>query len=132
MTTYDIINNIFTQDTLKKLFPEDLTDRFFDALFGDVTEGAYDISLEFRECSQNRLEFEFHLRQRPGKCLACHLTTGLPTVFSRHPIINIKGLVREIDQLLKGQAECSEWKLGPTRQVSNELHTVPLTIFLDK
>jgi len=79
-------DGIFTQDVLKKLFPEDRADQFFDALFGDAEEGAYDISLEFKGQSQNKLEFEFHLKQRPGKCLACNLTYGLPQVFSRHGV----------------------------------------------
>ncbi|QTA85647.1 pancreas/duodenum homeobox protein 1 [Desulfonema magnum] len=126
------INDIFTQDTLKKLFPEDRTDRFFDALFGDASEGAYNISLEFRGHTQNKLKFEFCLKQRPGKCLACHLTYGLPKVFSRHPIINIKGLVREIDGLLNGHGKCTDWQIGVTRGVSRELYTIPLTVQLMK
>lgn len=122
---------IFTQDVLEKLFPEDRADRFFDALFGDAEEGAYDISLEFKGQSQNKLEFEFHLKQRPGKCLACNLTYGLPQVFSRHPILNVNGLVQEIDKLLNGRAKCTEWKLSSTREVSRQLHVIPLIISLE-
>ncbi len=131
MTTH-LINEIFSQETLKKMFPADRADRFFDALFGDPTEGAFDIHLEFKSYNENRLEFEFHLKQRPDKCLACHLTHGLPQVFSRHPMINIKGLVQEIDRLLDGKAKCREWMLGVTRKRSRELHLLPLTVFLDK
>ena len=124
-------DGIFTPDVLKKLFPEDRSDLFFDALFGSAAEGAYDISLKFREHNQKRLEFELHLTQRPGKCLYCNLTYGLPAVFSRHPIINIKKLVQDIDRLLNGQARCIEWQLGITREVSSELHVIPLIISLD-
>ncbi len=131
MTAY-FMNEIFSQDTLKKLFPADRADRFFDALFGDAREGAFDIHLEFKAYNENKLEFEFHLKQRPGKCLACHLTYGLPQVFLRHPVINIKGLVQEIDRLLDGKAKCGEWQLGVTREISRKLHVLPLTVFLDK
>ena len=125
-------NEMFTPDVLKKLFPENRADLFFDALFGDATEGIYDISLEFKEHRQNRLEFELHLKQRPGKCLNCSLTYGLPGVFSRHPIININGLVKDIGRLLEGRARVVDWQLGVTREVSDELHVIPLIISLDK
>lgn len=130
MTTRSF-NDIFTKNILKRLFPEDRADRFFEALLGDAAEGAYDISLEFKEHNQNMLQFELHLKPRPGKCLVCSLTYGLPEVFSRHPVINISGLVKEIDQLLSGQARCGKWRLGDTRVVSNGLHAIPLIIFLD-
>lgn len=124
------INDIFTPDVLQKLFPEDRTDQFFDALYGDASEGVYDISLKFNTHRQGQLEFELHLSQRPGKCLHCSLTYGLPEVFSRHPAININGLVREIDRLLDGRATCIDWQIGFTREISDELHVIPLTILL--
>ena len=34
---------IFSRTTLRELFPQERTDAFFDALFGDASEGAYDI-----------------------------------------------------------------------------------------
>ncbi|MDM8523541.1 pancreas/duodenum homeobox protein 1 [Desulfococcaceae bacterium HSG8] len=123
--------DIFTPDTLRKLFPEDRSDLFFDAIFGDASEGAYDISLEFKGCTQNRLEFHFCLKQRAGKCLVCNLTYGLPEVFSRHPVINIKGLIQEIDRLLNGLAKCAEWRLDMTHSVSDRLHLIPLFISLE-
>ncbi len=110
------------------LFPKDRADSFFEAIFGDASEGSYDISLEFKTQTRDRLEFEFHLKQRPGKCLACNLTYGLPTVFSRHPVINVKGLVQEILCLLDG-ASGSKWQLGSTREISRNLHIIPLTVF---
>ena len=124
--------HVFNQDNLKKLFPRERADRFFEALFGDSTEGAFDISLGFVKQTSNSLQFEFHLAQRPGRCLACNLTAGLPVVFSRHPVINVKGLAEQIDQLLAGQSRCTDWRLGATREVSKELHVIPLTISLEK
>lgn len=113
------------------LFPKDRADSFFEAIFGDASEGSYDISLEFKTQTRDRLEFEFHLKQRPGKCLACNLTYGLPTVFSRHPVIAVKQLVEEIVGLVEGQARNSLWQLGNTREISGKLHTIPLIIFMD-
>jgi hypothetical protein len=124
-------NKIFTPDALEKMFPKNRSDNFFDALYGDPTEGAYDISLEFNGQSQDRLHFEFHLKERPGKCLACNVTYGLPQVFSRHPVINVKGVVQEVDKLLNGLSKCGKWQLGRTREVSRKLHIVPLTINLE-
>jgi len=125
------VSEIFTRERLDMLFPKDRADSFFDALFGDAGEGSYDISLEFKKQSEDRLEFEFHLKQRPGKCLVCNLTYGLPAVFSRHPVINVKGLVQEIVCLLDG-ASGSKWQLGNTREISKKLHIIPLTVFADK
>lgn len=123
---------VFTREKLDELFPADRTNAFFDALFGDAEEGAYDISLRFDPTAQSagRLLFELHLTQRPGRCLACNLTHGLPEVFSRHPLINIAGLVREIGSLLAGKATIAGWKLATTRQISKALHIVPLEIQL--
>ncbi len=127
----ETLNDIFTKDDLEKLFPIDRADRFFESLFGDAAEGAFDIRLKFKEQRDDRLNFEFQLRQRPGKCLACNLTYGLPQVFFRHPVININGLVQEIDQLLNRKSRCSRWELGSTFELSNELHVIPFTVFLE-
>jgi len=130
MTT-DNFNTLFSEATIKQIFPDNLADQFFDALYGDSAEGAYNIGLIFKEQKENRLIFEFHLTQRPGKCLRCNLTYGLPDVFSRHPLINVKGLVQKIDEKLNGQGKCSDWQLGRTIEISNELHIIPLMITLD-
>jgi len=122
---------IFGPDVLLKLFPPERADNFFEALFGEAKEGAFDVSLKFKECVQSRLELEFHLQQRPGRCLTCSLTYGLPQVFSRHPVINVTGLIKEIDQLLDGRARCTDWRLGRTREASPELHVIPLIVSLD-
>jgi len=123
---------IFTQDTLSRLFPDDRADLFFEGLYGDLSEGDYDITLIFKGVGRESLNFEFQLKQRPGKCLACNVTYGLPEVFSRHPVINIKGLVKEIDQLLDGRGRYTDWRLGQTKEVSSELHVVPLMISMAK
>ena len=130
MTT-DNLNQLFSSETISKIFPENLSDQFFDALYGDKAEGAYNIGLFFKEHKNNTLTFEFHLTQRPGKCLRCNLTYGLPEVFSRHPLINAKGLVAKIDEQLNGQGKCVDWKLSQTIEISNDLHIIPLIISLE-
>ena len=124
-------SQIFSEEVLGNIFPKDRADSFFDALYGDTSEGAYDITLKFEGQNKDSLHFEFHLRERPGKCLACSVTYGLPQVFTRHPIINVKGIVEEIDQLLDGRAKCADWRLGRTHEISRKLHVVPLAIRLD-
>jgi hypothetical protein len=126
----DRFSAIFTPDVLASLFPEERADMFFDALFGDASDGAYDIKLAYNSSDQGTLQFELRMIQRPGKCLGCHLTYGLPEVFSRHPVINIKGLVNEIGKLLNGHGRVEAWRLGATRELSRELHIIPLSISL--
>jgi len=123
---------IFTSKTLQALFPPERSHDFFDALFGDASEGAYDIALVFEGYDQagQHLNFLLNLHERPGRCLACNLTSGLPQVFSRHPVINIKGLVEEIEKLLAGAMVCASWKLGHTIQKGRSLHCIPLQIQL--
>jgi hypothetical protein len=123
---------LFTDKALKALFPPERSNDFFDALFGDASEGAYDIALSFEGYDQagQTLRFLLNLHERPGRCLACNLTHGLPEVFKRHPIINIKGLVAEIERLLGGEMVCADWTLGYTIQKGRSLHCIPLTIRL--
>ncbi len=125
------IDTIFTPDTLSSLFPKERTDDFFDALFGDASEGAYDIELAYGGTNGEQLVMELHLHERPGCCLACNLTQGLPQVFSRHPIINVSGLVKDVDKLLGDEASCKEWSLGFTEQRSKALHIIPINITLE-
>ena len=120
--------DLFNQKNLDALFPKDRSDQFFDALYGDADEGAYDIRLGFKGAEDKTLKFDIELHQRPGKCLAWNLTYGLPEVFSRHPIVDIKGLVARIDDLLVDQAQIKGWRLGNTREISRELHVVPLIL----
>jgi hypothetical protein len=123
-------DHIFSRKILDSLFPPQRTDQFFDALLGDAAEGAYDIRLACDGLRGNELVFNLELHQRPGKCLACNLTYGLPTVFSRHPVVDLKSMVMQIDTLLDGQARCGTWKLGATQELSRRLHIVPLHITL--
>jgi len=126
------IDQLFPETALSQLFPAERADAFFEALYGDAAEGAYDIKLSFQGLKKDALEFRFDLHRRPGKCLACNLTYGLPQLFLRHPIIDIEGLVRDIEKRLADKATCSRWELGETREISSELHVVPLTVFLDR
>ncbi|GBE12919.1 hypothetical protein BMS3Bbin14_00967 [bacterium BMS3Bbin14] len=123
---------IFSEDTLETLFPAQRTNDFFEALFGDADEGAYDIKLSFQEYDEgaSMLRFYLDLYERPGCCLVCSLTHGLPEVFSRHPVIDIKGLVADIEQQLDGRVRCVDWKLGTTQQRGKSLHSIPLNIFI--
>ena len=122
---------LFTPERLESLFPADRADRFFDALFGDAREGAYDIRLDYDGSPDGQLRFLFQLYERPGKCLSCSLTYGLPHVFSRHPIINVAGLVRDIDLLLNGSHRCGAWEIGRTIEFDRSHHAVPLTIRIE-
>ena len=122
---------LFTPDRLAGLFPADRADRFFEALFGDAREGAYDIRLEFDGVEGNQLRFLFHLSERPGKCLSCSLTYGLPHVFSRHPVIGVADLVSGIDALLDGTHRCGTWEMGRTQEIDRRNHVVSLSIKVD-
>jgi len=124
------LKTIFSENVLAELFPAGRTNDFFEALFGDASEGAYDIRLRFNGYSSDTttLQFTLDLYERPGSCLVCSLTYGLPEVFARHPVINIKGLVQDIEKKLGGRATCTGWKLGATAQEQKSLHSIPLTI----
>ena len=123
---------LFTDEVLAELFPVERSNDFFEALFGDASEGAYDIKLSYYDYDENSqtLQFNLDLHERPGSCLVCSLTYGLPEVFSRHPIVNIKGLVSEIENKLAGIASCSDWKLESTKQQEKSMHSSPLSIRL--
>ncbi len=124
------VTEIFSEDVLRKLFPAERSDDFFDALFGDPKEGAFDIALAFDRFDEadSTLHFFLELHERPGHCLACNLTYGLPEVFSRHPVINLAGLVKNISEAMGGSLACEEWKLGSTKQVESSMHKIPLVI----
>jgi len=125
------IDTLFTDDTLKQLFPEDRTNDFFEALFGDSDEGAYDIALAYGGVNGNTLTMELQLHERPGCCLVCNLTQGLPQVFSRHPIINVSGIVADVDTILGDIASCQEWSLGYTEQRQKDMHIIPISITIE-
>ena len=119
---------LFSQPKLNYIFPMERTDSFFDALFGGTEEGAYDIVLIFVDAEEGLLRFGFELRQRLGRCLACNLTSGLPSVFERHPILNLKQVATELASLAGWPQNSWKWEIGPTRQISRELHFIPFTV----
>lgn len=123
---------IFSPEQLSAIFPPTRADDFFEALLGDTEDGAYDIALAFNKGTPTELVFEFQLARRPGKCLACNLTYGLPQVFARHPRIDVGGVVLEIDRILDGQARCAGWRLGSTEEISKDLHVIPFFVSLQK
>jgi hypothetical protein len=127
----DRLAAILTKERLARIFPPDRTNAFFDALFGDADEGAYDIELVYRETRGNTMIIDMELHQRPGRCLACNLTQGLPQVFTRHPIINVKGIVEEVGKLLGNATKCTSWSLGYTEQHNSALHTIPIKISIE-
>ncbi len=117
---------VFTDATLDTIFPPERTIAFFDALFGDAEEGAYDIRLRFHKAEDKTWHFFFHLIQRPGKCLACNLTYGLPQVFARHPVIALPRLVEEL--CAQRGVRLKSWRIGATQEISRTIHRIPLTI----
>ena len=123
-----VLDQVFTQDYLDTLLPVETSDHFFEALYGDTSDGAYDIRFEFISANDKRIVLAFNLTRRPGKCLVCSLTYGLPKVFSRHPLINIKGIVKKIEE--KG-IKVKKWQLGETEEDSTSLHIIPLYLDLE-
>jgi hypothetical protein len=128
VTIEDRFETCFTQEKLDALFPPERANQFFDALLGGAEEGAYDIRLTYQDRQENQLHFFLELHQRPGKCLACNLTHGLPKVFTRHPIINMEGLITQINRLIKDKGCCRHWEFKATKEISRQLHVVPLVI----
>ncbi len=127
--TQAMAEKIFTRDYLDSLLPPETSDRFFEALYGDVSDGAYDIRLDFISARKDRVILAFNLIKRPGKCLVCSLTYGLPKVFARHPLINIEGMVEKIRK--KG-IKVKDWLLGDTEENSSSLHVIPLFLNLEE
>lgn len=127
----DRLKTIFSQEKLDALFPPERSNQFFDALFGDADEGAYDIRLAFNKLQDDQLHFDFQLHQRPGKCLACNLTYGLPKVFERHPVIDVEGVVEQLSMLMNGKSRCTEWTLGKSKEITRRLHVVPLIVKIE-
>ena len=122
------LENIFTRDFLNELLPLDLSDLFFEALYGDASEGAYDIKLEFESADSKQITLCFKLIRRPDKCLVCSLTYGLPKVFACHPLINIKNMVKKIKN--KG-IKIKNWKFGNTQENNSLMHSIPLYLELE-
>ena len=126
----DQFASLFGSDICAELMPAGTADQFFEALFGDAEEGSYDLELQYRGSDDTALHFDILLHERPGHCLACNLTYGLPEVFSRHPVINIKGIAERVNEIIGERGEIGEWRLGRTTQRSQSLHAIPLIIEL--
>jgi hypothetical protein len=119
---------IFSPERLERIFPAQRSTDFFEALYGDADEAAFDVKLAFDGVTAGRLNFQFQLVQRPGKCLACNLTYGLPKVFNRHPVINLTGLVSDIAAALDLPASRLQWSLDQTEPRRQDLHVIPFPI----
>ncbi|MEN8190163.1 MAG: pancreas/duodenum homeobox protein 1 [Thermodesulfobacteriota bacterium] len=124
------MESVLTPEALSQIFPQDRANQFFDALFGDANEGAYDIELAYAGSDDRNVKLELRLHERPGRCLACNLTQGLPQVFERHPVINLAGVAEDVARLLGDQTSVAKWSLGYTEQRQKEMHVIPLNIEL--
>ncbi len=118
-----------SQELLDALLPAERSNEFFDALYGDAEDGAYDIKLCVRSIEDHRANLAFELHQRAGKCLVCSLTYGLPQVFQRHPLINTANIAKEVAKTLGWDPETARFELGRTEEHGAALHSIPLTIF---
>lgn len=118
-----------SQAQLDAIFPSERTNAFFEALYGDIEEGPYDIRLECAEQGGDKIVLNFDLIKRPGKCLACNFTYGLPQVFARHPVINAGEIARKVADALDWKGELN-WKFLPTQEISDDVHKVPFVIEL--
>ncbi len=116
------------QEMLDTLLPVERSDAFFEALYGDIEEGAYTIKLCARSVEEKRANLAFELHQRPGKCLVCSLTYGLPQVFQRHPLINAANIAKEVATTLGWDANEISFELGRTEEHGQELHAIPFVI----
>ncbi len=117
-----------SKDFLNKLMPKARSDEFFDAIYGDAEEGAYDIKLVLKQQEEKSVTLCFQLHQRPDKCLVCSLTYGLPQVFKRHPLINTAGIVKEVATALGWDPASCTFELGPTKERSSKMHSIDLII----
>jgi hypothetical protein len=55
----------------------------------------------------------------------CSLTHGLPKVFARHPLIDIKGMIQKIKD---AGVPVRDWRLGHTSERNKTLHVIPFYI----
>lgn len=128
------LESAITEEFISGLFPPEKTDEFFNALYGGAETGAFDISLHLADIDKatNSLLLEFRLTERPGKCLACNLTYGLPQVFDRHPVIDLKGISAAIERALEPGISVKGWRIGTTESRNPTLSVIPLRIFLEE
>ena len=55
------LKSLFPDEVLVELFPEERSNDFFEALFGDASEGAYDIKLRYHTYDKNTQIMQFNL-----------------------------------------------------------------------
>ncbi len=120
--------SVLNQEMLDALLPAERSDAFFEALYGDIEEGAYTIKLCARSVDDTNAHLAFELHQRPGKCLVCSLTYGLPQVFQRHPLINAAKIAKDVATALGWDAESVSFELGRTEEHGQELHSIPFVV----
>ena len=128
-----MIEELITDEFLKRLFPPEKADEFFEALYGGAETGAFDIALKYKGFNEPEgiLFLEFILTERPGKCMACSLTQGLPPVFQRHPVINIKNIVEKIDERISDWS-VEDWSIGSTAALNSNTNSIPMMLKLTK
>ncbi|OAQ21560.1 hypothetical protein [Thermosulfurimonas dismutans] len=123
---------MLSPEAIQALLPRERIEAFFEAFyFGE--EPAYDLALALGAFDKERkfIRLELQLKARPGKCLACNLTWGLPKVFEKHPALDLKGVVAELEKLLPDSLKVRHWELGPTEEINPDLHVIPLLIYLE-
>ena len=122
-----------TDSFLKTIFPSGKDNEFFEALYGGAEAGAFDISLHIQgfNPSSNILNLEFRLTERPGMCMACNLTYGLPQVFMRHPVINAAGIAEGVSKELSPEWKVKDWRLGSTIASNPKVNIIPFIINLE-
>jgi hypothetical protein len=128
------MKRVLSDDFLKELLPSSRSDDFFEALYGGAETGAFDIALAEDGLNEKtgELHLAFLLTERPGKCMACHLTTGMPSVFERHPVIDAKGIVKKIEEKLDYRWRIEGWKLGTTLPRGAKKKFIPFVIILQQ
>lgn len=119
--------NCIPQEKLDEIFPATKSDEFFEAIYGGAEDGAYDIVLTCDNITGAKAVLAFELRRRPGQCLKCSLTYGLPDVFKRHPLLNVAGVAGQIAARLGWEAGY-KWELRPVREISDDLHIIPFIV----
>jgi hypothetical protein len=123
-------NELIQEEKLKELFPTGRDDEFFDAFYGGSEDGAFDIFFSFDSYRPDNSEliFGFNLKERPGKCMACNLTYGLPSVFEKSPIINLKRIINGINEMIAPHYEINGFMLGKTTPKAPKVNVIPLII----
>ena len=122
--------SLFADEVLKELLPQERVQAFFEAFyFGE--EPAYDLELGFGEAQDGCLIFELRLKARPGQCLRCNLTWGLPQIMAKHPQLNLAEVVKKIEEKLPEGIKVTSWNLGLTEERNPNLHVIPLVVRLN-